>query len=589
MTTYPKIFEVAESAAQLIVKVKDTVQNPMAMYELTEGEFRDLTFATSLPNEPLRLFFQHAMEVLSGYYYPELKGALASASQWAFSKFHDTERVKRRFLNDFVAAYDSMVFNPVAASAVAVAAQAKQEDEDKKPADQEQKGHTKEGKAAMREEFRIDAEANVTRQLEARIVSLTQEGDHNEVSSAVSSCRLYQNLTETVKFMAFYDVKNAKLLDRRVNETLVQREPLLDMPKFTAFCDVANGLLKSGDVVWILCGKSDASVQKIRKKVVEIGWKCKSVHLIYDWKCVQKFYVKYMRGMANSKTYEQAILCWKGRFPAGLPKDRAYVDAGSHLYVDTMTRVPVLHPKDLAFVEAPVLNESLRTMCGLAEEPPPDEPAESDEKVADSAAQMRPLQDHVKKRRLYRATTDSVCAWFPHDNHPDLLKELVWESGTPRWVLYGTPASGAGVLGCLEMGVSVITLCEDAHHLDHFMKALKQRAVEAMLAGSRIFKDDVLKARALEFCSVKKEPKQEEKTEKDKKDNGSTDGSTDDGHKKAKKDKKKKKKAKDDDKKKDKDKTPNKKDLVKKKTKKPDGSGSSASTVSSDPPSLASS
>ena len=52
MTTYPKIFEVAESAAQLIVKVKDTVQNPMAMYELTEGEFRDLTFATSLPNEP---------------------------------------------------------------------------------------------------------------------------------------------------------------------------------------------------------------------------------------------------------------------------------------------------------------------------------------------------------------------------------------------------------------------------------------------------------------------------------------------------------------------------------------------------------
>ena len=235
-----------------------------------------------------------------------------------------------------------------------------------------------------------------------------------------------------------------------------------------------------------------------------------------------------------------------------------------------------------------MLNESLRTMCGLAEEPPPDEPAESDEKVADSAAQMRPLQDHVKKRRLYRATTDSVCAWFPHDNHPDVLKELVWESGTPRWVLYGTPASGAGVLGCLEMGVSVITLCEDAHHLENFMKALKQRAVEAMLAGSRIFKDDVLKARALEFCSVKKEPKQEEKTE-DKK-NGSTDGSTDDGHKKAKKDKKKKKTAKDDDKKKDKDKTPNKKDLVKKKTKKkPDGSGSSASTVSSDPPSLASS
>ena len=104
--------------------------------------------------------------------------------------------------------------------------------------------------------------------------------------------------------------------------------------------------------------------------------------------------------------------------------------------------------------------------------------------------------------------------WFTHDNHPDLLKELVWEAGNPCWVLHGTPASGAGVLGCLEMGgqchypvrgcsppqalhhthlviggidtqhsgealgagvlgcletgVSVITLCEDAHHRKHF-------------------------------------------------------------------------------------------------------------------------
>ena len=153
---------------------------------------------------PFRLFFQHAMEVLSGYYYPELKGALASASQWAFSKFHEIDRVKRCFLNDFVVAYDSMVFkqDPVAASAAAVAAKAKQEDE-KKPADQEQKGNTKEGKTAMREEFRVDAEAMVTTQLEARMVSLTQEGDHKELSSALSSTRLYQNLSESVKFMGF--------------------------------------------------------------------------------------------------------------------------------------------------------------------------------------------------------------------------------------------------------------------------------------------------------------------------------------------------------------------------------------------------
>ena len=54
--------------------------------------------------------------------------------------------------------------------------------------------------------------------------------------------------------------------------------------------------------------------------------------------------------------------------------------------------------------------------------------------------------------------------WFPHDNHPDLLKELAWESGNPRWVLHGTPASGAGVMGLMEMGTSVVACCEDPHH-----------------------------------------------------------------------------------------------------------------------------
>ena len=68
-----------------------------------------------------------------------------------------------------------------------------------------------------------------------------------------------------------------------------------------------------------MAGKSDANVDKIIKKVKEFGWKEKAVHLVYDWKKIHKWYVKLMRGMANSKTYERAILCWKGeisRWPA---------------------------------------------------------------------------------------------------------------------------------------------------------------------------------------------------------------------------------------------------------------------------------
>ena len=113
--------------------------------------------------------------------------------------------------------------------------------------------------------------------------------------------------------------------------------------------------------------------------------------------------------------------------------------------------------------------------------------------------------------------------WFPHDNHPDLLKELAWESGNPRWVLHGTPASGAGVMGLMEMGTSVVACCEDAHHENNFRIALKERAVEALLAGSQVFKDEDLQARAVGLCpsmgenkdkKAEKNEKRDEKVEK---------------------------------------------------------------------------
>ena len=92
-------------------------------------------------------------------------------------------------------------------------------------------------------------------------------------------------------------------------------------------------------------------------------------------------------------------------------------------------------------------------MIGLSEEPQVTDSA-ADFEVADSAAAVRPLQENVKKRRLYRRASEEEVVWFPHDNHPDLLKELVWESGNPRWVLHGTPASGASILGCLPQDTS---------------------------------------------------------------------------------------------------------------------------------------
>ena len=81
---YPNIFQVAESAAKLIMTVRDIVQSSLAMYDLTEGPSRDMTFAQSLPIEPHRLFFKH--------------------TQWTWAKFPEAERMKKRCLYDFVAA-----------------------------------------------------------------------------------------------------------------------------------------------------------------------------------------------------------------------------------------------------------------------------------------------------------------------------------------------------------------------------------------------------------------------------------------------------------------------------------------------------
>ena len=105
--------------------------------------------------------------------------------------------------------------------------------------------------------------------------------------------------------------------------------------------------------------------------------------------------------MANNRTYERLLICWEGRFPAGPPKERQFVDAGSAIYEDTMLKVPVLHPKDLTNVEKTVLENSLKSMIGLCEEPRQDAaesqvadsaagPQVADPQVADSAAQVRP-------------------------------------------------------------------------------------------------------------------------------------------------------------------------------------------------------
>ena len=217
-----------------------------------------------------------------------------------------------------------------------------------------------------------------------------------------------------------------------------------------------------------------------------------------------------------------------------MPLERWYVDAGSPLYVEVMNKVPVVAPKDLAFVDKTVREISLRRMVAApaVSAAPADDEAESAAASADPAAlgdQTGPtpheLLQSVKRRRLYRRATGEEVVWFPHDNHTALLKELVWEAGGNhvKWVFYGTPAAGNGVLGVLEMGCSAICLCEDAHHNEHFLKALEQKAVDMFLLGSsNVFGDADLLAKAQKYVP-RAEPKKKAKDDKEDKKEGQDD------------------------------------------------------------------
>ena len=113
----------------------------------------------------------------------------------------------------------------------------------------------------------------------------------------------------------------------------------------------------------------------------------------------------------------------------------------------------------------------------------------------------------MRKRKLFKQSNETDVEWFPHEIDVELVKELVWEAGCPRWVLIGTPASGAAVHGSFEMGCSVVAFCYDDHHRTHLLPAILLRAVEAMASqSSMVFKDDILQARSLELKLVKVAP-----------------------------------------------------------------------------------
>ncbi|MDA8584365.1 hypothetical protein N9L68_09010 [bacterium] len=89
-------------------------------------------------------------------------------------------------------------------------------------------------------------------------------------------------MTNAVRFMAFYDVKDARLVERRDDEPIYQREPKVDMEQFIHFCQVANNLMQPNrDLVWTFLGMCDSSGANIKKHITMLGWNSKPIHMFY--------------------------------------------------------------------------------------------------------------------------------------------------------------------------------------------------------------------------------------------------------------------------------------------------------------------
>ena len=267
-----------------------------------------------------------------------------------------------------------------------------------------------------------------------------------------------------------------------------------------------------------MVGRTESNLPKIRKILAAAGLTFETFYLCYNTKQLSSFgYWRRQQGLANSKSIELALYCYKELAPKTRPKSRKYVDKGSGLFNEVVRNVPVLAPKFQAMVSKRAREKCLETMVGTPDVQDEEEAkrlnrVEAQEVDASGLNQPPPLEAcglnqsdsfsaaHFKKRKLYKQVSGGEVPLFPHDNDMEFLKELVWEAGQPRWIFHGTPGGGAGLQGCLEMGCSVVALCCNDFHEEQLQKFMLERAVESMVGGhSKVFKDESLMARSAEL------------------------------------------------------------------------------------------
>ena len=193
---------------------KSYMHSPLKFFRCTEGPDKDPTWLQSFPNDATRLAMKHFFEMATGYYKPEISGALKQpkGERYNVEQFHKGTRVLKRFLEPFRIAYDSLVGSPKGSSeqdkannaTEAATADAAQGIGEETAAENKKKTEVIQSHVEL---FRLQCEKACQKEMDARVVLLVAEGSGMDVHASVTTTRLYQNLTEAATVMGFYDVK----------------------------------------------------------------------------------------------------------------------------------------------------------------------------------------------------------------------------------------------------------------------------------------------------------------------------------------------------------------------------------------------
>jgi hypothetical protein len=186
---YPKLTTGGADNGTLFL-VRRFLDSPLAFFMKTESlADRDPTWLQSLPNEALKLFMKHVLDLSQGLYQPEIMGALSGIATHKFSAavFNNGARVRRYFFAHFAIAYDTLLWTPQGAPKDEVPAP-----EDVLALVESAGGQKQESPAEKKvSAFARECEAHCRRELDSRMVTFLSEGSHIEINADVTSTRLY--------------------------------------------------------------------------------------------------------------------------------------------------------------------------------------------------------------------------------------------------------------------------------------------------------------------------------------------------------------------------------------------------------------